>query len=141
MPESASIPFPLEYPRDVLERLKSESFAETTVSVPPPPVIIPEPLQPLTSNELLPVPPVRLAVSIEVSESVPIPGPESAESVNVKFEFLDLTTVSFPVGLPLRAPEPVQPLTLNVCPPTPVFVNRAVPNPENEIAPRPAASV
>ena len=87
--------------------MKSESFAETTVSVPPPPVIIPEPLQPLTSNELLPVPPVRLADSIELSERVPIPGPESVESVSVKFEFLDLTTVSSPVRLPLRDPPPV----------------------------------
>ena len=139
IPERTKLP--VESTSEVSERLKSESLEATTVPEPPP-FKTPPPLQPLTLNVcFVVVAPFRLACSIETRLMVPIPVQTSALSVSVKLVFRVLTTVSAPVRLPVSVPTPVHPLTSNVCPEEPVFVNRTVPNPENEIAPRPAASV
>ncbi len=88
------------------------SFVAAIVSVPPPPAIEPEPVQPLTVNVLLPAPPVRFAAPMPERDMLS-PSPAASDVLpSTKLAFLAATTVSDPPP-PTIEPEPVQPLTVN----------------------------
>ncbi len=94
----------------VSDRVKSAFAVATTRSaVPPLPVRLPVPVQPLMSNVLVPAPPARSATSMLVRAMLARPVTVSRVSDRVKFALAVATTRSAVPPPPVRLPVPVQP--------------------------------
>ena len=104
----------------VSDRAKSALDAAITRSaVPPPPVRLPVPVQPLRSKRLLPAPPLRSAPWMPFRAMLAWPETMSWVSVRVKSASAAAITRSAVPPPPVRVPVPVQPLRSKVLLPAP----------------------
>src|SRR5207247_9446833 len=97
-------------PSELPLSVKLAFLARITVSLPPPPVRLPVPFQPVTVKLLAFEPPLRLATEIPARLKVGPPVAVKELSVSVKSASLLRTTESIPPP-PVRLPPPVQPVT------------------------------
>ena len=109
IPSSTIVP-PIDLVSRESLRVKSESSVEAIVSVPPPPMIVAAPVQPLTSKVLLPGPPVSTAWVIPESTNVPPVDTVIRELLSVKLASYVATTVSVPPP-PVSVACPLHPAT------------------------------
>src|SRR5437868_8976473 len=90
---------PSELASDVSVNVKFASFVALTVSAPPPPVIVPLPVQPLTVKVFADAPPVRFATVMLLRPKARLNPPPDADRLlllRVEFPLAFNTTVFVP---------------------------------------------